>query len=87
MYKVVLYQYGNILHEHLMSLSGKFWSFCYTYSAHAISRKSSWKEFLPLLTRSNSCLQDYKDNCLQGQGLNAMTEGQDAEVIAYMKVF
>ena len=36
---------------------------------------------------SISCLQDYKDNSLKGQGLNAMTEGQDAEVKADMKVF
>ena len=40
----------------------------------------------PSLNRVN-CLQDYKDNSLQGQRLNAMTEGQDAEVKAYMKVF
>ena len=70
-----------------MSFSGEFWSFCYTYSAHTIRRKSSWKEYLPLLTQSISCLQDYKDNSLQGQRLNAMTEGQDAEIKADMKVF
>ena len=86
-YKVVVYQYENILHKHLMSFSGKFWSFYYTYSAHTISRKSSWKEYLPLLTHNISCLQDYNYNSLQGQELNAMPEGQDAEVIAYMKVF
>ena len=70
-----------------MSFSGKFWSFYYTYSAHTISRKSSWKEYLPLLTHNISCLQDYNYSSLQGQELNAMPEGQDAEVIAYMKVF
>ena len=45
------------------------------------------EKYLPLLTHSISCLQDHNDNSLHGQGLNAMTEGQDAEVKAYMKVF
>ena len=72
--------YENILHKHLMSFSGEFWSFRYTYSAHTRSRESSWKEYLPLFTHSISYLQDYKDNSLQGQELNAMTEGQDADV-------
>ena len=54
---------------------------------HTISNKSSWKEYLPLLTHSISCLQDYKNNSLRGQGLNVMTEGQDPEVKANRKVF
>ena len=51
-----------------------------------ISSKSLWKEYLRFLAHNISSLQDYiKDNSLQG--LNAMTEGQDTEVKADMKVF